>query len=119
MKKTSIITVNLSSCNQSQFLLVPLLDGAEWKSTSLSLKTVLEKLLTGKLSSSLFPTTAISVGMNLSASCSWKNVSVHCWHGWHFSFEIKCFLYKDNVKAFWIEIFFKSTFIPLSLRFKL
>lgn len=70
MKKTSIITANLSGCNQSQFLLVPLLDGVEWKSTSLSLKTILEKLLAGKLSSSLFPTTAISVGMNLSQSYS-------------------------------------------------
>ena len=94
MKKTSIITVNLLGCNQSQFLLVPLLDGAEWKSTSLSLKTILEKLLTDKFSSSLFPTTAVSVRMKLSETCSWKNVCVHCWHGWHFSFEIKC----TNVK---------------------
>lgn len=122
-KKTSIITVNLSGCNQSQFLLVPLLDGAGWKSTSLSLKTVLEKLLTSKLSSSLFPTTVISVEMNLSESCSWKNVSVHCWHGWYFSFEIKCFLYKDNVKAVRIEIKKKKRkefifYCPLGLSFK-
>lgn len=91
-------------CNQSQFLLVPLLDGAEWESTLLSLKTVLEKLLTDKFSSSLFSTTAVSVRMNLSETCSWKNISVHCWHGQHFSFEIKCFLYKDNLKAAQIEI---------------
>jgi hypothetical protein len=60
MEKTSIITANLSDCNQSQFLLVSLLDGVEWESVSLYLKTGIENLLPGKLSSCPFPTAGIS-----------------------------------------------------------
>lgn len=84
VKKTSILTANLSGSNQSQFPLVVLLGGVERKSTSLSRKTVLGKLFTGKTSSSPFPASAVSVGMNLKESWNWKHVSVHYGPGWHF-----------------------------------
>ena len=44
LKKEGFHNSKISLVTVSQFPLVPLLDEVEWKSTSLTLKTILEKL---------------------------------------------------------------------------